>query len=105
MSRAIADVRSFLHLLRTEPTLMPWAPAGDPAVLISRRTHDEVHSCLRCGQCAQVAYVAATVLGPRWLDLCAACDHWFRCGMDVVAREDEAERLESALGILDGWKP
>jgi hypothetical protein len=66
-----------LHLLKAEPTLLPEAPP-DAAARIEQRTHDEVHSCLRCGKRAQEAFVADTEIGPRWLDLCPECSHWLR---------------------------
>ena len=67
------NIEGFLHLLKAEPTLLPVAPADATAALIDRRRLDEVHSCLRCGKRAQMAFIAHTPIGPRWLDLCAAC--------------------------------
>jgi len=67
-----------LHLLAAEPTLLPLAPA-DAAEHIERRCQDEVHSCLRCGEWARVAYIAHPKdAGNRWLDLCYACASWLR---------------------------
>lgn len=77
---------NFLHLLKAEPSLLPPAPpeALTDSRHIEHRRHDEVHTCLRCGKRAQVAYVADTQdAGPRWLDLCAACDYWLRTGTDT----------------------
>lgn len=76
MSEPTAD--GLLHLLKAEPTLLPEAPAAATAQDIERRRLNEVHTCLRCGNVAVIAYVAHTELGARWLDLCAACDHWLR---------------------------
>lgn len=76
MSEPTAE--GMLHLLAAEPTLLPVAPAGYTARDMDHRAYNEVHPCLRCGNAAQCAYVAATMLGPRWLDLCARCDHWLR---------------------------
>jgi hypothetical protein len=67
-----------LHLLNAEPTLLPKAPATFTAQDIDHRHVDAIHSCLRCGKRATVAYVANTDIGNRWLDLCAACNHWLR---------------------------
>ncbi|GAA0719243.1 hypothetical protein Drose_05580 [Dactylosporangium roseum] len=72
------DVEGFLRLLAAEPTLLPPAPADGIGDATRRRTQDEIHSCLRCGRRAQEAFIAGTRLGPRWLDLCAACGHWLR---------------------------
>lgn len=98
------DVRGFVLLLRAEPALMPCAPAGEACHLIDHRTLGEVHSCLRCGQRAQVAYIG-NLDGPRWLDLCASCDHWFRCGLDAMEREDGAELAGIAGRLGEAWKP
>ncbi|MBE1530388.1 hypothetical protein [Actinomadura algeriensis] len=67
-----------LYLLRAEPTLAPEAPADCSAAQMEHRREGEVHACLRCGARAVCAYVADTVIGPRWLDLCPRCDHWLR---------------------------
>lgn len=67
-----------LHLLAAEPTLLPEAPADTTPQQIDHRRLNEWNSCLRCGEPAQCAYVADTRIGPRWLDLCPACDHWLR---------------------------
>jgi hypothetical protein len=67
-----------LYLLKAEPTLLPEAPDHATGTDIEHRRHDEVHSCLRCGQPARCAYIADTAIGNRWLDLCAACDNWLR---------------------------
>ncbi|MGI5171893.1 hypothetical protein ACQEU3_46880 [Spirillospora sp. CA-253888] len=69
-----------LHLLSAEPTLLPEAPP-DAGALINRRTQDEIHACLRCGEQAQLAYVADTLIGPRWLDLCYPCGSWLRASV------------------------
>jgi hypothetical protein len=71
----VVDADGLLHLLAAEPTLLPPAPADAD---IERRRHDEVHSCLRCGQRAQAALIADTKPGRRWLDLCMNCFTWAR---------------------------
>lgn len=76
MSEPTAD--GMLHLLNAEPTLLPEAPANVAPRDIDHRRLDAIHTCLRCGKRAKVAYVARTDIGNRWLDLCAACDHWLR---------------------------
>lgn len=68
----------FLLLLKAEPTLLPEAPADAAGEHIERRRLDEVHACLRCGGRADCAFIAATELGPRWLDLCNGCTRWLR---------------------------
>ncbi|RKR92799.1 hypothetical protein BDK92_7281 [Micromonospora pisi] len=79
-----------LHLLKTEPTLLPPAPkAGNLAAAIEYRRYGEVHDCLRCPEPAGVAYIAHTKIGNRWLDLCWACNHW----------------LQSNLTPPDDWGP
>lgn len=73
-----------LHLLKAEPTLLPEAPDEATAAHITHRTHDESHECLRCGSRADIAFIAATEIGPRWLDLCASCEHWLRTSLSEV---------------------
>ena len=75
------DADGFLHLLKAEPTLLDPAPADFTGRDLEHRRLDEVHPCLRCGGRAQSAYVAATELGPRWLDLCMPCAHWMITNM------------------------
>lgn len=76
MTEPTAD--GLLHLLKAEPSLLPPAPADRAvwAAAIEYRRADEIHTCLRCGNRANVAYIADTELGPRWLDLCPGCAHW-----------------------------
>lgn len=44
---------------------------------ITRRTKDEVHGCVRCGDRAEVAFLAGPSaqirLSARWVDLCPPC--------------------------------
>lgn len=77
----------FIHLIRNEPTLLPpvhdkdmeqWGP------LIDHRSSCERHMCLKCGGNAKVAYIAATLIGPRWLDLCPMCALGVRAAMRDV---------------------
>ena len=70
-----------LYLLKAEPTLLPPAPSDNLGPAIEHRRKDEVHSCLRCGDRAQVALAAELDGGNRWLDLCAACEYWLRTNM------------------------
>ena len=72
------SAEDMLRLLAAEPTLLPAAPDTDIGEAVEHRRRDEIHVCLRCGRRAQEALIAATRLGPRWLDLCAACSHWLR---------------------------
>lgn len=80
-----------LYLLAAEPTLLPEAPSGATGADIERRRQDEVHPCLRCGKRAQVAYIAQMHIGPRWLDLCPACNHAVRAAADADRSEDWPE--------------
>lgn len=80
-----------VHLIGAEPTLLPVAPADDWATRIEHRVHDEVHSCLRCGERARCAYVAETRIGPRWLDLCPPCTLDLRRALDETVRWDGEE--------------
>jgi hypothetical protein len=64
------DMAGVLHLLAAEPTLLPAAPGNTTASQMDFRRTDEVHECLICGSRADAAFVAATSIGPRWLDLC-----------------------------------
>lgn len=73
----MATLDGLRDLLLAEPTLLPPAPDLPDAELgaaIQHRRWDEVHTCLRCGKPAAVAYVMKTRLGNRWLDMCPACD-------------------------------
>jgi hypothetical protein len=72
---SVEDAAAFLRRLAAEPHLMDAAPADFTGELMDHRARDEVHGCLRCGRPAQVAMVAHTKIGPRWLDLCAACNY------------------------------
>ncbi len=76
----VSDPRAdgLLYLLRAEPTLLPPAPESNQVEAIEHRRKDEVHACLRCGARAQSAYIAATEIGPRWVDLCMICSAWLR---------------------------
>lgn len=66
----------FLVLLRDNPTLLdPVTGIGDGAEM-TRRSRDEVHSCVRCGARPATALIASTLLGERWLDLCMEHYSW-----------------------------
>lgn len=77
-----------MMLIDDEPTLLP--PVGEPDMeqwgrMIDHRSMHEHHMCLKCGETAKVAYIAGTLIGPRWLDLC------FRCALGVrFAMRDDA---------------
>jgi hypothetical protein len=88
-----AGIAAFLHLMAAEPTLMDPAPTAPTAAQIDHRSYDEVHACLRCGGRAQVALVAHTKAGDRWLDLCAGCSHW-------AQRANELGRDPTGAGLL-----
>lgn len=77
-----------LALLKAEPTLLPIAPVGAGSPEIEHRRLNEQHPCLRCGQAARVALIAAMQDGNRWLDLCPACGHWLRTALDEAVRRD-----------------
>lgn len=78
-------VEGMLTLLAVEPTLLPPAPEHADGDHMEHRRRDEIHSCLRCGQRAMCAYIVASKkhpeAGPRWLDLCPACDYWLRTNL------------------------
>lgn len=78
-----ADVEAFLGTLAGDPRLLePLADSDtDTGEAIARRTQDEVHGCVKCGQPARCALVAKTRLGPRWVDLCAPCYQWLNDGI------------------------
>lgn len=78
LGRPSPDTAAFLGLLKAEPTLLDPAPAGWNEGAVTRRTRDEVHSCLRCGGRAAVAFVALTDAGLRWLDVCPGCAMWLQ---------------------------
>ena len=64
------DIGEWLKDLRDHPERMGAAPATDQATWIDHRASSGLHRCLRCGGLAQVAFIADTKAGPRWLDLC-----------------------------------
>lgn len=78
-----SSASGMLHLLKAEPTLLPVAPPDASGAHIEHRRLDEVHACLRCGDAAACAFIAATEIGPRWLDLCHECTHWLRTSLDT----------------------
>jgi hypothetical protein len=98
--RKPSDVRTFLHLIKAEPSLLPEAPASDAWRRIDHRTKDEIHPCFRCGQRACWAYIADTTLGPRWLDMCAPCGHWMVSGMPEAEFEEEMAREHAVMELL-----
>ena len=65
------DLGEWLKDLRAHPERMGAAPTTDQGVWIERRAASGLHECLRCGILAQVAFIADTKAGPRWLDLCS----------------------------------
>lgn len=68
-------IDGLLYLIRAEPTLCPPVLGeGDPVLMMQHRGHDEDHMCLACGKQANVAIIAATSAGGRWLDVC--WDHY-----------------------------
>ncbi|MGP4092962.1 hypothetical protein [Nonomuraea sp. KM90] len=81
----MSAAEGMLTLLAVNPTLLPPAPEHADGSHIEHRQRDEIHPCLRCGQRAMCAYIARSKTkpeaGPRWLDLCAACDHWVRTNL------------------------
>lgn len=56
--------------LRLNGDVLEAAPTDAPPQAIDARSRDQVHGCLACNEPAQVAYIADTDKGPRWLDLC-----------------------------------
>jgi hypothetical protein len=78
----MSAAEGMLTLLAVNPTLLPPAPEHADGEHIEHRRRDEIHTCLRCGQRAACAYIARSKskihpdVGPRWLDLCAVCEHW-----------------------------
>lgn len=74
-----------LQRIKDHPRLLEPAPLhgqGAGAAIEHRRTR-ETHSCFRCGQRAELAYIVDT--GPpylfRWLDLCRGDALWMTCTM------------------------
>jgi hypothetical protein len=70
-----SDVAVLLAWLKVEGDVLEAVRDGWTGADITHRTMDQVHPCLRCGQQAQLAYVAHTDKGPRWLDLCPPCGY------------------------------
>lgn len=67
------DVPGLLHLLKSEPTLLPVASDDASGADIELRV-SEAHSCLACGGRATTALIVqdpqGAWQGKRWLDLC-----------------------------------
>lgn len=76
------EAAPLLHLLKAEPTLLPAAPNPTSGAQMEHRRRDEVHPCLRCGERATSALVAATPIGPRWVDICHKCRSWLQTNLD-----------------------
>jgi hypothetical protein len=64
------DLGEWLKGLRDNPERMGAAPLTDQGAWIEHRAASGLHRCLRCGALAQLAFIADTKAGPRWLDLC-----------------------------------
>lgn len=60
-----------LHLLNEYPTLMPEAPSSAGKREIVSRVHKGGNRCFRCGGQAEMAFVAKTKYGRRWIDACS----------------------------------
>jgi hypothetical protein len=69
------DLGEWLKDLREHPERMGAAPLADQGAWIEHRAASGLHRCLRCGALAQVAFIADTKAGPRWLDLCPEHGH------------------------------
>ncbi|MFC6089446.1 hypothetical protein [Saccharothrix lopnurensis] len=82
---AMNNPARLLELLEIEAAEL-WPVPDDTEVdasAIHERVYREEHSCVRCGQRAQVAYALQTGAGRRWLDLCAADSEWL---VDAASR-------------------
>lgn len=67
------NYEAVLRSLDVDPSVLPEAPSNtgkELARAIERRTQDEIHDCLLCGQPAKTALVLNRKDGNRWLDLC-----------------------------------
>lgn len=63
------NLAGVLALFAAEPTLLPAAPDQvTPQEIDQRRS--ELHTCALCKEWAYEVYVADTVAGLRWFDLC-----------------------------------
>lgn len=69
----MTDADRLSELLAIDLHALPEAVHTD----IDRRTQDEVHTCVRCGERARVAFLAGPSpqinLSRRWIDLCPKC--------------------------------
>lgn len=62
---------AFLRSLHVDSSILPVAPDDDHGTAITRRTQDEVHPCIVCGERARVALIITNgTQGLRWLDAC-----------------------------------
>lgn len=68
-------LRNLLHLVSEYPTLLTAAPpeAVHDEIVVERRRKAVRFRCVVCDVPARTAYLARTVIGPRWLDLCPDC--------------------------------
>lgn len=82
------DIAPLLAFLKVNGDLLPLVADDWTGEHITRRTQDEVHQCVRCPKRAQVAYVAETDKGERWLDLCAHCAYEARQAVNRPEYED-----------------
>jgi hypothetical protein len=75
MSSQRTNLDDVLYLIKYNPTLCPPVPPSeiDIAIRMQHRGHDELHSCVSCGNRANAALTAETDLGERWVDLCWSC--------------------------------
>jgi len=107
MSRVTSDSDGLLFLLQAEPTLLPPAPDDWDAPSVYLRRLGEVHPCVRCGERATYAHIAATDLGPRWLDLCGPCVRWLQrhvtADFGPVPGEDEPKKRYHVAHLVRRW--
>lgn len=80
---------AMLGWLKIEGDVLQAVRPGWTGADLNRRTQDEVHDCLRCGERAQAAYVAHTDKGDRWLDLCWRDAYAARWALDEAQHDHD----------------
>jgi hypothetical protein len=71
-----------LHMIKAYPDLAdPVLGTENPALMMTHRGHDEIHSCMACGNQANAAIIAHTPTGgDRFIDVCWACYNEIQLG-------------------------
>ena len=74
------DALEFLLDVKEHPEKLPkFTYEGlSPGAALNVRATQEEHPCMLCGGMNQLAYIAHTRIGDRWLDFC------YNCGCEII---------------------